>query len=436
MLIPLNPPRAKRRAFTLVEVLVSSVLIVAIMVLLLGTVDQTQRLWSRSRSKATQFQSARAAFEVMSRRLSQATLNTYWRANDSDPDQNKASLLFRRQSELQFLSGPMDRLLDAKTTIPELNGPTDKIRENYPTHGVFFSVPLGATEFVDTAQLREFRGLDSLLVACGYFIEFGDDPNTPDFLRQLQPKLEPRLRYRLMEMTVPAEKFNIYARPKDDNRISDPRMFDESENFYDGFIETNRQLRSKASFARPLWMREALSRVSVSSPANGQNRFKYARVMAENVVAMIVLPKLAVKDRAKVGSRPPLPDPDSLELAPEYGFDSARVLGGGVVQDPLLKIKVDNRTRDHLLPPIVQLTLVAIDAPSADRMNLTQDGDKPGWTNGLFRQARSEKQVTADLERLEKAIREDPDYRNVNYRVFTTDVIIRGSKWSRDPDIQ
>jgi len=430
--------RALQRGFTLVEVLVSTVLIVAIMVLLLSTVDQTQRLWTRARSKATQFQSARAAFEVMSRRLSQATLNTYWRANDADAAQNRANFLFRRQSELQFLSGPMERILDAKTTVRDLNGPSDKIRDNYPTHGVFFSVPLGSTEFLDTdikEPTAEFRNLDSLLVACGYFIEFGDDPNVPSFLRSLQPKIPPRERYRLLEMTVPAEKFNVYSRPIDDNRISDPRIFDEDQGFYDGFVETNRQLRSRATFTRPLWMREALTRVPVADVEGGQNRFRYARVLAENVVAMIVLPKLAVKDRVVPNSRPPKLDPAALELAPEYGFDSWRVLAGKAETDATLKVKLDNRSRDHLLPPTVQLTLVAIDEQSAQRMALTEEGDKPRWTNGLFRRANTEIQVIDDLQAFEKAIREDQEYRNINYRVFSTDVVIRGSKWSRDPGL-
>src|SRR5688500_2503792 len=172
---PQHCARRRTSGFTLVEVLVSTVLIVAIMVLLLGTVDQTQRLWARSRAKATQFQSARAAFEVISRRLSQATLNTYWRASDLDVNTNEAHLLFRRQSELQFLSGPMERILDAKKIVPNLNGGNSQIAENYPTHGVFFSVPLGSTEYLEKEgeeYLRKFRELDSMLVACGYFIEF------------------------------------------------------------------------------------------------------------------------------------------------------------------------------------------------------------------------------------------------------------------------
>lgn len=434
----ISPPRLLRRAaFTLVEVLVSTVLIVAIMMLLLGTVDQTQRLWARSRGKATQFQSARAAFEVMSRRLSQATLNTYWRANDADVAQNRSNLLFRRHSELQFLCGPIESILRGKTTVPNLNGVGGKIEENYPTHGVFFTVPLGATEYLDRnpgGPLRQFRSLDSMLSAAGYFIEFGDDPDVPAFVRELQPKMPPRYRYRLMEMTVPGEKFNIYQRLTDDNKISDPRIFDEDKNYYDGLTATDRQLKARTSFVRPYWMLEALRRIPVSDAGEAQQRFQYARVLAENVVALIILPKLAIKDRIRIGSNPPQPDPDALELAPDYAFDSWRVITGQEEKDTILEADLDNRTRDNLLPPTVQVTMVAIDEPSAQRMNLTLDEDKPKWLDGLFNDAISEKVVLEDLAKFEKAIRDDPQHRNVNYRIFTTDVVIRGSKWSRDPN--
>ena len=58
-------PKLHREAFTLVEVMVSSALLVFIMVLVISTVDQTQKVWSRAQSKVSQFQSARNAFESM-----------------------------------------------------------------------------------------------------------------------------------------------------------------------------------------------------------------------------------------------------------------------------------------------------------------------------------------------------------------------------------
>jgi uncharacterized protein (TIGR02599 family) len=433
--------RRPAQGFTLVEVLVSSVLIVGIMVMLLSTVDQTQRIWQRARSKTTQFQSARAAFEAMSRRMSQATLNTYWRAHEATLQTEQANFRFRRQSEMQFISGPTLRFLKGTNPIKNVNAPVD---ENYPTHAVFFHAPLGYTELPLSASssVKQFRDLSSAVTACGYFIEFGDDTSVPSFLRNLNVPQPPHYRYRLMEMTVPTEEFNIYARPKDSNRLMDPRVFDEnatssSASYYGGMVDVGRV--PITSWVRPLWMKEALKRVSVTASTTPLYRFQYARSMAENVIALIVLPKLAVKDRVVIGStqKPPPADPNALELAPFYEFDSWRVLSGKTEKDPVVTSEdIDNRARDNLLPPIVQLTMVAIDEQSAVRMDLKMT-DKPDWTKNLFPQtgvkADKVSVVQDSMDKLEKALKTDPDHPNINYRIFTTDVVIRGSKWSRDP---
>jgi uncharacterized protein (TIGR02599 family) len=422
--------RRRSSGFTLVEIMVSTALVVAIMILMLGVVNQTQRLTERSRSKTTQFQSARNAFDSMARRLSQATLNTYWRAQELTIGAEKADYLFRRNSELQFISAPTTRIFTGTPQIANLNEP---LEENYPTHCMFFGAPIGFTERVVTGQnYMQFRNLNSMLSAIGYFIEFGDDLDRPDFLRTLQPPYPARLRYRLMEMIVPGEKFNIYYRPKNDDAeyYADPRIFDESGNYYQGLVNVGR--RPIDPFIRPYWMKEALKRVSVE----GQHRFAYARPMAENVIALIILPKVAEKDRRDPNTSPPSPNVNALELAPSYEFDSWRVLSGGSEPDPSEKPKTgvvfDNRTRDNLLPPIVQLTMIAIDEPSAIRMNLGLTG-KPNWTSKYFQKAERVEQYEDDISNLEKDIKKDPKYSNVNYRIFTTDVIIRGSKWSRDP---
>lgn len=38
-----------------------------------------------------------------------------------------------------------------------------------------------------------------------------------------------------------------------------------------------------------------------------------------------------------------------------------------------------------------------------------------------------------DLKDMTEDFRKDTEFPNVNFRIFTTDVVIRGSKWSRDP---
>jgi len=409
----------RRRAFTIVELLASTALLLGLLMLLVGTVDQTQRVWRRSNEKATQFQSARAAFESMTRRLSQATLNTYWRAFETDMESEWADFRFRRQSELQFLSGPAVRIFDASPPLPGLHQP---ISACYPTHAVFFQAPLGYTEEVDHAvggSTPLFRKLDNLLTGCGYFIEYGPDHERPEFLAQV-PGISDRYRFRLMEMTVPAERLTIFARPKDSKGFNDPRIFDELQQFpYKGLVQEDGT--PEPAWVRPFWLKDALIRTPIAGQVEG-SRFRFARTRAENIIALIIFPKLAERDRVKI---------DEPELAPHYEYDSWRILvkGQGRVRDGGSFVTVDNVARDNLLPPIVQVTMVAVDEHSMTRLNLGAD-NVPEWTNGLFKKARTEAEYYEDLQRLE---REQLQKAQLNYRIFSTDVLIRASKWSRDP---
>ncbi|MEI6399173.1 MAG: hypothetical protein WCO71_10415, partial [Pseudomonadota bacterium] len=131
-----------RRAFTLVELVVSCALIVAILGLLLTLVDQTRRVVSSTTARVAQFQAARAGFDAMTRNLSQATLNTYWDL-DLDPATGNPNG-YRRQSDLHFV------IRKAAQTLPENQffGATDtegKDETIYPTHTIFFQAPIGNT---------------------------------------------------------------------------------------------------------------------------------------------------------------------------------------------------------------------------------------------------------------------------------------------------
>src|SRR5258708_20794096 len=69
--------------FTLVELMVSTVMIGLIMLVLVGMTNQTSQTWRNATEKIEKFQSARDGFESMTRKLSQATLNTNWDYLDS-----------------------------------------------------------------------------------------------------------------------------------------------------------------------------------------------------------------------------------------------------------------------------------------------------------------------------------------------------------------
>lgn len=404
--LPLTRKRSAS-AFTLVELMVSMGLILGLMVLLVTTVDQTQSLWNRTSSKATQFQTARYAFEVMARRLSQATLNTYWRPHDPSLTNAVADFQFRRHSELQFLSGPTSKIF----TSPSIAGLNADPVNAYPLHSMFFQAPLGQTE--ETVDGRDdelrFAALSEMLTACGYFVEYGEDPDRPDFLPR--DKFPPKVAFRLMELTMPGERLTIYQRPGDEVSSNvEPRVLNEQDGPYVGLVDMVGT--PEAGWIRPRWMKEALRRGDGTASA----RFHYARVMAENVIGLIVLPKIPPEDRQ---------NRSDLNLAPSYSYDSWRIMRGDSGKaDPV------TGARDSLLPPIVQLVMIAIDAPSAARLDSKLD-EPPSWTEGLFEKVEDEQQLQDDLEKLETVLRDDPA--RLNHRVFTTDVVLRGSKWSRNP---
>src|SRR6478735_2184091 len=73
-----GPHAAFLRAFTLVELLLSMTILSVLMVVVVNVIGIVQQQWTRANSKVTAFREARMAFDVITRNLSQATLNTYW----------------------------------------------------------------------------------------------------------------------------------------------------------------------------------------------------------------------------------------------------------------------------------------------------------------------------------------------------------------------
>jgi len=168
-------------AFTLLELLVASVVLVLILVVLFSIISHTSEVWRRSRGQIEAFQSARNAYELLTRNLSQATLNTYWRYDNAT---NPARYL--RASDLHFA------IQKAGAGVPGTPGTGS---------GVFFQAPIGS---VSTNSLQ---GLNTLLNGMGYYIEFsGDGPFRPSILSG-----EQKYRYRLMQMRIPSEKLSVYT---------------------------------------------------------------------------------------------------------------------------------------------------------------------------------------------------------------------------------
>jgi uncharacterized protein (TIGR02599 family) len=342
--------------FTLIEMLVATAVIALILVMLASMADQTQRLVRSTSGKVEQFQEARVAFESMTRRLSQATLSTYWDYAYRTEYQTVAGRQtavrvpdrYQRASELRFRSGPMAELTRGR-------GPNGA---HQPMHGIFFQAPNG---FV--ADPARYGSLDHLLNSWGYFIESGtDEEMMPPCVRG---RVEPRKRFRLMEFMEPAEKLSVYK--------------------FQGARATE-------------WFAPAIT---------AENR--PVRVLAENVLALVIMPRF---DRTTEESRRASGKPTNL--APGYRYDTT-----ATAVDPELNPK-------NQLPPVVQVTMVAIDETSARKLN---DVNRNHPTGGiefgqLFRKPES---YDSDLASLEQQL---TTVHQVAYRVFTTNVSIRGAKWS------
>jgi uncharacterized protein (TIGR02599 family) len=346
----MNRPRTRRdrAAFTLVEVLVVSGLLVILMGFLIVVMDQTTRIWAGASAKVEQFREARAGFERVTSRLSQATLNTYW-----DYDSATKPTRYLRQSELRFLAGSAASLLGSTST----DNTAGRI-----THAVFFNAPLGITASVN------YTGLENALNTIGFFVELSDDTaQRPAFITS--DVIPARWRFRLMEFSQPTENFSLYQ-----------------------FTSGNPAAITTAWF---------------TTDVNNSPVLK--RVVAENVVAFVVTPRLAKTEEVPLQS-----NPTHSPLAPNYTYDSTSTNA-----NPLLNPK-------NQLPPVVQVTMVAVDEKSAAKLGLASVGQ----TNVLSvaTMFNDTTKFAADLAALEKNLATA----RMRYRIFTTNVQIRAAKWSRE----
>lgn len=312
------------RGFSLLELLVSITILAIIVMALSSILSSSTTAWRRGSSKIQTFQDARAAYEAVTRKLSQATLNVYW---DYETDSSGNPVRYRRQSELAFVSGAEAVLLPAES--------------DPRTHAVFFQAPLGFSAIPET------NGLESLLNACGYFLDFGPDTDDrPPFLADgaLVPT---RHRFRLKELWEPTENLRVYQNTPATNWIS----------------------------ATP------------------------SAVLAENIIALVILPKLPQRE-----------DPTGAALAPDYLYNST---------DP------SSPETHNQLPPLVQVVMIAIDESSATRAASGTNAPTYGvdW-NQVFQNAEN---LNADLQTVESRLVSE----QINYQVFNSTIALEGAKWSR-----
>ncbi|MEX2580627.1 MAG: Verru_Chthon cassette protein C [Verrucomicrobiales bacterium] len=346
-------PQAGNKGFSLIELLVAMGILSVLMLMLTILLDQVQKSWSFAENRIGQFREARVAFDLITKNIGQASLNTYWDLKDEDEDGLVDG--YFKTSELHFIS------LNEGQTRQQL--PRGSSQEPVG-HAVFFQAPLGFS--------TNYRNLNSLFNGRGYFVAFGHDRAfKPSFV-----KSEDRYRFRLMEFRPPAEA----------NQIFEDGQRERSENRPQEFTE---------------WYKQAMN-IGVGDFESHLNP------LAENIVTLVVSPRDSLdsvgRSRRETYSA----------IASKYAYDSNG--SSESYENP-----EDFEKFTQQVPPLLRATMVAIDETAAVR--LESGGTMPEvLPPNLFSNT---SQYDKDLETLAEFMNE----KNINYKVFSSIVMMRSSKW-------
>lgn len=341
------------KAFTLVEVMVSMVVLAIMMMLIAQIIGTTQRSWRAASSRLSQFREARMAFDTITRNLRQATINPYrdfHYANGSGINKNvppsdtptEPPDGFVKISELAFISGQASDVArsaqEGKDSAGLVSG-----------HAVFFQAPLGVT------NTKAYENLKNLLCTRGYFVQFG--PDTPYLPSGLRGRLETKNRFRLMEYQPPAENNSIY-------KGSDSTSEQDKTSWYQ--VDTN--------FVRPV---------------------------SDKIAVLVISPRFAAgNDSVVVNGVSQKP----TAIAANYAFDSRDSAGAFKSE----------------LPPLVRVTMVAVDDASQDTLVNKAGGDVLQKAKADFTNADS---YDRDMSNLKGWLGSS----KINYRIFESYVPIPAS---------
>jgi len=233
-------------AFTLIEAMISMVIVIAILLSILEVVSSVEHSWKVEANNS--FAEAQEAFSVLTQNLASATLESYQDFADGNGTFHTSSTAtfvpdhLARRSDLAFICGP--------TSGP--NGLLASSGRITSGCGVFFAMPQGYTE------TEKNSGMEHLLNAMGYFIEFGSNSDAPAFL----PSTVQRWRWRLKEVRQSSESLQIFNLTSSDT-----------------------------------WIRELISS-QTTTPA-----------LADNIIALVILPERAANDSGAI-------------LASDFRYDS------------------------------------------------------------------------------------------------------------------
>lgn len=217
-----------------------------------------------------------------------------------------------------------------------------------------------------------YHGMENLLNTCGYYLQLADDSKTrPAFLTS--PSRE---RLRLMQLLEPSESLTLYTGSS-----------------------------GKPAYNATDWFTTPLGATS------------YSHVLAENVIALVIIPEEIVPD--------PVDSSKTVKqvIGSSYSYSTA----------PAVPLVSPQPKTENQLPPLLQVTMVAIDEASAQRLQSMGDPVATLGLGSLFSfpgdlSNPSQPGYAQDLKTLESKLQS----LKLTYRIFTSVVSIRGAKWSRE----
>ena len=173
-----------------------------------------------------------------------------------------------------------------------------------------------------------------------------------------------------------------------------------------GWLPAHVGAQGKKRFRLMQWMQRSgnLSVYQTVAGSTGRNwigSIGVAVPAAENVIALVIAPKEPEKQSVKA-----LPD--------QYEYDSRE----NALNNP-------QPPNAHQLPPILQVTMVAIDEASANRLGDTMQTTIEGCLTGLFQNTPGAS-FQSDMKKLEEAL----TAKRINYRVFTSAIPMHEAKWA------
>jgi uncharacterized protein (TIGR02599 family) len=367
--------------FTMVELLLSVAILSILILMLTNTVSSVQQVVTRSQSQAEEFKESRQAFELMARRLSQATLNGYWGYVYQDPKaKNPVPLYYDRQSDLHYVQEKV------ATLLPQAGG---------NGHAVFFQALLGDTD-PTTTYGDKIGDLHGLLNCWGFYVSYGSDlTRRPQFLKDehglaLNPE---RKRFRLMEFRQPPDQSILFSKTFDINN-------------------------KKSTSELYKWFRGPFKDPSKTTDS-------YSVPLAENVLAVVVTPYVYVTTADSKGV-----STTDMRKKQSYEYDTRLFQWrGGTGQDVI--------SAKNQLPAMLELTVIATDERSYDTLEQQHGVDGAAAKirevfDGLLKLSTefapdpNNVQVKEyDVDKIEKRLQA----LKMNYKIFTTTVSLRASKW-------